>query len=273
MRVRLVDPMPVHPALCYPGTRRPLKAIGLSTDGFPLWPLMGGDGEDDGADEGEGDEGEQADEEDEGGDADDQGDADKDSKKGKKRTGPVSRGDFDALTSRHAATTRRRQELEKEVSDLKKFKEEQERQGNTDLQNAQADLKTVTEERDSLQERFANLARTNAFLTASAQAGIRWYDPEDAQAVAGKELRELEIDEDGTVEGITQLVKDLAKRKKHLVNTSDTDGDEDEGDKASVRRGASGSGVGSVKNGKARGKKGGQLSREELISRFPALKR
>lgn len=272
MSVKLVDPMPLHPLLCYPGTNRPLRAVGLSADGLPLWPLLGGDGEDDGADEGGEDESDEADEEDEDDDADNKGDDDKDSKKGKKRTGPVSREEYERIKNHLSKSDSKKADLEKELADLKKFKDEHERKGNTDLQNAQADLKTVTQERDSLQERFANLARTNAFLTASAQAGIRWFDPEDAQAVAGKALKELEIDEDGTVEGITQLVKDLAKRKKHLVNTGDEDTDDDEGDKKTVRRGASGSGVGSVKNGKARGKKG-ELSREELIKRFPALKR
>lgn len=271
MKVKLVDPMPVHPVLCYPGTNRPLRAVGLSANGLPLWPLLGGDGDDDGADEGEGDEGEEADEEDEDDDADNKGDDDKDSKKGKKRTGPVSREEFERIQNQLSAADKRRSAAEKENAELKKFKEEQDRKGNTELQNAQADLKTVTAERDSLQDRFNNLARTNAFLTASAQAGIRWFDPEDAQAVAGKALKELEIGEDGTVEGITQLVKDLAKRKKHLVNTGD-DNTDDEDDKKLVRRGASGSGVGSVKNGKTKGKKG-ELSREELIKRFPALRR
>ena len=266
MKVRLVDPMPLHPLLCYPGTRRPLRAIGLSTDGLPVWPLLGADGEDeDKGEDDEGDEGGEDEEEDADEDAEDKGDDE--GKKTKKRTGPVPREEFERVKNHLSKADQKKAALEKENAELKKFKDEQERKGNTELQNIKKDLEGITRERDTYRDRFTAMARTNAFLTASQQLKVVWHDPTDAQAAAGKELRDLEIDEDGNVEGIKELVKDLAKRKKYLVNTGDSD-DEDDGDK---KRGASGSGVGSVKT-KSNGKKG-QLSPEELRKRFPQLKR
>lgn len=261
MRVKLVDPLPLHPTLA-------IRAIGLRPDGSPVWPLMGADGEEEGSDD-DADEGEEDDEEESDDDAD--GEDDKGSSKTKKRSGPVSREDYDRVKNHLSKADRKKSELERENAELKKFKEDREREGNTELQNLQKDLRTVTEERDSLNERFTTLARTNAFLTASAQAKIVWHDPEDAQAAAGRSLRELEIDEDGNVEGILDLVKDLAKRKKYLVNNG-TDDDDDEGERKSTRRGASGSGVGSQRTTK-KGKPNGQLTDEELRRRFPALNR
>lgn len=276
MNVKLVDLRPLHPLLCYPGTNRPLRAVGLRADGSPLWPLLGGDGEDDGG-EGEGEGSDDEDESDEDADADDtdeDGDVDGSKKKGKaKRSGPVSREDFERLQRQLSASDRRRTEAETKAAELAKFKEEQERKGKPEIENLKRDLEAITKERDSFQGRFTTLARTNAFLTASARAGIAWHDPEDAQAAAGKELRDLEIDEDGNVEGISQLVKDLAKRKKYLVKPEGkTESDDDEEGKKTRARGASGSTVGSTKTGKGNGKPKGQLTPEELRKRFPALR-
>lgn len=272
MKVILVDPMPFHPLLCYPGTTQPLQAIGLNADGLPIWPLLGADGEgDDGGGEDDAD-GDEEEDDSEDSDEDESEDEDKSAKNKKKRTGPVSREEFDAQTNRLRAADKRRSDAEKRAADLQKYKDEQERKGNTELQNVQKDLADVTKERDSLQDRFTTLARTNAFLTASAQLKIVWHDPADAQAAGGKALRDLEIDEDGNVEGIDAFVKDLAKRKKYLVNAGkdDDEGDEEKGKQ--TRRGTSGSGVGSVRTVKKK-PPNGQLSDEELRKRFPALGR
>lgn len=267
MKVDLVDPMPLHPLLCYPGTRQPLRAVGLSSDGLPMWPLLGGDGEDDGDSE-EGEEGEEGEADEDAEDTDDEGgDADK---KGKRRkTGPVSRSEFDAVTNRLSAATRKRQEAEKERDALKAEKAEQERKGKPELDNVKRDLETITADHAKLQTRFKKLALENAFHTASAQEKVAWHDPKIALRSA--DLDDLEIDEDGNIEGIREAVKDLAKKHKYLVNSGKAEDEDSDEEKKPPRRGASGSGVGSVKTGK--GKPKGTMSDEELKRRFPALGR
>lgn len=267
MKVKLVDPMPFHPTLCYPGTDRPLQAVGLSRSGLPLWPLLGADDGDDAADEEDSEEDADGDS-DEGDDADDsQGDDDK-GKKSKKKSGPVSREEFDAVTRRLSAADKRRSDAEKEAAALRKEKEDKEREGKPELENLRKDHDELVKNNEGLQNRFRKLALVNAFLTASAQEKIAWHDPKVAQKAA--DLEDLEVDEDGNVEGIRDAVKLLAKSHKYLVNSGKEDGDEGDG-KEERRRGASGSGVGSTKTSKGK-KATGQLSREELIKRFPALK-
>jgi hypothetical protein len=271
VRVKLVDPKPLHPLLCYPGTNRPLRAVAVRADGSLLWPLLGGDGDDDeGSDDGGKDEGDDSEEDEE--DADDtDADEDKSSKKKTKKSGPVSREEFDAVTNRLSAADRRRAAAEKEAAELRKAKEDEERKGKPELENVKKDLETVTRDHEKLQGRYKKLALTNAFLIASQSAGISWHNPKVAQAAG--EFDELEIDEDGSVEGIEAAVKALAKKHKYLVNVGKADEDDEDGeDKKPARRGASGSGVGSVKTAKGKQPKG-QLTKEELIKRFPALKR
>lgn len=270
MSVKLVDPMPFHPLLCYPGTRKPLRAVGLNASGLPLWPLFGGDGEDDGADDG-GDGEDDSDEEEDSDEADDN-EGDDSSKSKRKKSGPVSRDEFDAVTRRLSAADKRRAEAEKKAAALQKEKDDKEREGKPELDNLKKDHGELTKAHETLQSKFRNLALVNAFLTASAQEKIAWHNPRIAQNAAADELKELEIDEDGNVEGIRDVVKALAKANKYLVNTGNTDDDDDE-EKPPARRGASGSGVGSTKTAKGKGKPKGTLSDEELRHRFPALGR
>lgn len=270
MSVKLVDPMPLHPLLCYPGTNRPLRAIALNGNGLPIWPMLGSDDGDEG-----GDEGEDSEDEEESDEAEEESEEDSDTGKKKpgksRRTGPVSREEFDAQANRLSAADKRRAAAEKEAADLRKFKEEHERKGNTELQNLQKDHTELTKNHENLQGRFKKLAMENAFHTASAQEKVSWHDPKVALRAA--DLDDLEIDEDGNVEGIRDVVKALAKSKKFLVNSGkETDDDEDGEDKKPVRRGASGSGVGSTKTGKGK-PKNGQMTDEELKRRFPALNR
>lgn len=268
MKVSLVDPM-LHPLLCYPGTATPLRAVGLRADGSPLWPLLGADDGDDGGGDEDGDGG--ADEED-AEDADEEDENSDDGKgKSKKRTGPVSRDEFDAVTRRLSAADKRRSEAEKKADALQKEKDEQERKGKPELDNLRKDHGDLTKAHESLQGKFRTLALVNAFLTASAQEKIAWHNPRVAQNAAADELKDLEVDDDGNVEGIRDVVKALAKANKYLVNTG-KESDEGEEEKPAARRGASGSGVGSTKTTKGK-KANGTLSDEELRRRFPALGR
>lgn len=267
MKVRLVDPMPLHPSLCYPGTSRPLVAVGLSSNGLPIWPLLGGDGEDEGGDEGEGEDGDEEDSDEEDSEDDSE---DRSTKSKKRKSGPVSREEFDAVTRRLSAADKRRSDAEKEAAALKQEKDERERKEKPELENLRKDLQTITTDHEKLQERFTRLALENAFHTASAQAKISWHDPK--VALRSADLEDLEIDEKGNVEGIVDVVKTLAKSKKFLVNNGTTEEEEEEDKSSSRRRGASGSGVGSTKTTKGK-KNNGQISDDELRKRFPALGR
>lgn len=248
----------------------------LAPSGRPVFSHRGADG-DEGADEDEGseDDGEEGSEEDGSeDDADDKDAKGKDDKGKKAKARVINPEDYDEqvthkerLRKQLSESDRKKSVAEKELADLKKSTL-------PDKEKAAAELAEVTTERDSYKDKFTNLARTNAFLTASAQEEIVWADPEDAQAVAGKSLRELDISDDGDVDGIRELVKSLARKKPHLVkqaNNSD-DGDKDDKDKNKRRNGASGSGVGS-RGARSNGAKKGQLTDEQLVARFPALRR
>jgi hypothetical protein len=269
VKVKLVDPMPLHPLLCYPGSTTPLRAIALRGDGSAVWPLLGGDGTEGGGEEGADDEeGEEGEEETE----DDEEETSEESKSKKsKKTGPVSRDEFDRVKKHLSMADSKKAALEKENADLKKFKEEQERKGNTELQNVKKDLGTLQEDHTKLQGRFSKLALVNAFLTASAQSGITWNDPKVAQKAG--DFDDLEIDEDGNVAGMADAVKELAKKHKYLVRAEKDSDDEEEGRGARTKRGASGNGVGSTRTTKGTRRAPGELTPEELRKRFPTLNR
>lgn len=263
MKVRLVDA--THPFLTHPATGLPLQAVGQRADGSYLWPILGADGEEGGEGEGgeAGEEGESEDDADEG-----SGEEEKSTSKSKKRT--YSAEEYEALQAKFDQRAKHLSESDRKKSAAERELDALKRKDQSDLQNAQGDLKKVTEERDSLQARFTTLARQNAFLTASAQEGIVWADPDDAQAVGNSRFKDLEISEDGSVEGMREAVKKLVADKKYLVKVATEEDDEDKS-KNNGKRGASGSGVGSTKTSKGKGNKA--PDRVSLVGRFPSLGR
>lgn len=220
-----------------------------------LWIPQGGDGTDDpgtgeetGAEDGDGGEGGE-----EEGDEDDESFTKESFKKLK--------ADFDKMRGHLSNADRKKNAAEKELENVK-------RKERTDLENAQADVKKLTEETTTWQTRFNRLAMTNAFLIGSTQLDVHWHDPEVAQAAA--KLAELEVGEDGTVEGMDQIIKDLAKKKPFLVKKA-AEGEPSEEDKSKNGKVLSGSKVGTGSKGKSGSST--QLSQEELLRRFPALGR
>jgi hypothetical protein len=177
-------------------------------------------------------------------------------------SGTVSKADFDALQKKFDAQKNQLRAADKTKSAAQKQLEDLQRKEKSDLENAQADVKKLSEENAGWQGKYEKLALTNAFLTESACAKIQWHDPLVAQAAA--KLSDLTINEDGEVEGMDAIVKKLAKEKPFLVNSS-SEADEDTTNGTKI---TSGSKVGKGSTGKG---KPGQLSREELIKRFPAL--
>lgn len=271
MKVDLVDAsLPFHPLLRHPRTGRALRAVGQRADGSLLWPLFGADND---GDEGEG--GGDDDADDDGSDDDDDSEDDADESgesKGKskksKKSETVSREEFEALQEKYNRRAKHLSESDKKKSAAETRLAELERKDKSDLENAKTDLAKATKELDQYKGSFVKLARTNAFLTASAQEKINWHDPKVAQRAA--DLDDLEVDENGNVEGIREAVKALAKSHKFLVNSGDQDDDDDDGQQQK-KRGSTGSGVGSTKTGKGK-KTDGKLTPEELRARFPALR-
>lgn len=178
-------------------------------------------------------------------------------------TETVSKKEFLALQRKLEQMKTHLSAADKHKSTAQKELEEIKRKERTDLENAQEDIAKHQKASEEWRSKFLDLARTNAFLIGSARAKVAWHDPEVAQGAAG--LAALTVADDGTVEGIEEVVKKLAKEKPFLVNTKSTDvtEDGDERPKSGSRVGASGKKNIGTKNG---------LTPEELRKRFPALR-
>ena len=230
------------------------KARPGETGPQPIWAQCGGadddgSGADDGEQEQEGDE-EQPD------DADDE--ATEDKGKGGKDSGEstVSQAKYDQIKKHLAEADRKKQAA---LDELKKLKTK-------DLPEAEklkADLDEASTERDTYRDKFTKLARTNAFLMASQKLKVNWNNASTALKVG--DFDDLEINDDGSVDGMEQAVKDLAKEHPYLV-AKEQSGDEEDGTKRPPK---SGSVVGSKNKGK---KPEGELSDEDIRKRFPALR-
>ena len=138
---------------------------------------------------------------------------------------------------------RKRAEKEnRELEELRKFKRE------TEEANAEKAEEKATKLETALREE-----RLVARLTAEANKQ-NFIDPEDAILGVDEDL--LEFDDDGNVDkdSVKKAVKDLAERKKHLIDSGDS--------------GASKSGS---KFGGGKGKKGSDS--KALQEKYPALRR
>jgi hypothetical protein len=133
---------------------------------------------------------------------------------------------------------------ETKVRDLEnkdKSAEERLTSENADLLTKSGRLETVNRQ----------LAIQVAFLK---QSHVQWVDPEDALAVAMRSLKDVDVEDDGSVDAKTvkKVVDDLAKAKPHLVKKPAA---------------PSGGGVTGDKGGK-----GGTADDKELLRQFPAVR-
>ena len=170
----------------------------------------------------------------------------------------VSEAKYLQIKKHLSAADAKKAELEKELNALK----------TKDLPEAEkltAERDEAVKARDTYRSKYENLARTNAFLTASSDLKISWVKVESALKLA--DLEDLEIDDDGSVDGIKDAVKALAREHPYLLAPKDSD---EEGTNGKGAASKSGSLVGSKNKGK---KPEGELSEEDLKKRFPALNR
>jgi hypothetical protein len=260
----------------HPITGLPLVPLGYLRNGAAVWPVIGAAPDPDDPDDpdftGEGDDSEDDDEDDED-----------DEPKGKKR--PVKKrvvkdddeddddeDDESRITpksSRQAMRYRRElREAQKTNAEMAARLKALENKDKPADEVAAAELTEAREKAERLAEKTKSMTLELAFFKSNT---VDWVDPADALALV--DLDDVEIDESGTVDAkaLRLALRDLAKRKPHLVKKSqvepeDDEDDEDDDEEPRSRRSAP------RMNGRRKGK-GKTPSREELARKFPVIGR
>jgi hypothetical protein len=163
----------------------------------------GGDDEDDSSDD-DADKGDD--------DKDDQKDDDKSSSDDK-----VDRAEYERVKRHRAAADRRNAELTAENTRLKSENESLKADGKKSdgPSERETQLERDVQNRD---QQIQELRIHNAFLAANT---FQWHDPADALRLA--DLRDVEIEEDGTVVGLKEALQKLAREKPHLIKSDKKD--------------------------------------------------
>lgn len=214
-----------------------IEPIAALEDGTPIYPIMGS--EDDPQEGGDGDD-------DDGEDGDDDGDGDDDDKddKSKSKSKPKPKAkETDAQKIRRLNAENRERRLALEAAE-KKIRDAEDAD-KSELEIAKRDLAELQAKFDKVPETMNDLRIENAFLKLG---GYNWHDPEIAIGLIRKEV---DISDDGEVEGLEDAVKALAKSKPYLLKKKDEEGDGSDDDKDKGRRpprGPSGARMGGPKS-------------------------
>lgn len=212
---------------------------------------------DDAEDEDESDDDEDKDEDKDDKEKDDKKDEKKSDKKKKSdddESDKVDRSEYDRVKRHRAAADRRNADLTAENTRLTAEVASLKAEGKDGKPDPAATAR-VTELEGNVTERDGTIQRLrieNAFLTAN---DFSWHDPQDAMRLA--DLSDVEIEEDGTVVGLKEALKALARAKPHLIKSTE---------KADPK-GASGS----ANNGKRKGE-GKKVDRATLAKSYPVLR-
>lgn len=243
--------------------------LGLTLTGRPVWPIYGAEPEDD-------DDDDQDDLDDDDDDDEDDTGTGKSKEKSKEKSKDDDDDEDDALAEANARAERYKKRMraaDRRANDLDtrlKALEKGDKDGDGE---PSADLVTAQKEVETLREVNSTLRVENSFLLNNT---FTWHDPKDVLALVLKD-DDVEVDEDGEVQGIAAALKKIAKAKPWLVKkdekpADDADDDEDDDDEedddrpAARRRRPSGG----AQNGK-RGTKG--ADRAQLVQTYPALNR
>lgn len=184
-----------------------IEPLMYTKTGRPVWPIMGGSGEDEGGD----DAGDGAD--DEGDDDEDEGDEPKDKSKSSSRVKELS----DENSRRRNEAKELRKQLDAAAAKLKEH--EDAKLGETEKTVKERDeLKAKAE---ALEAKSRQLALQVAFLQDREND---WHNPKTALRLL--ELDGVEIDDEGEVKGLDVAIKKLVTENPYLVKTSGKD-DED----------------------------------------------
>lgn len=264
--------------LRHPKTGAILAPLGYTKTGKPIMPVLGAssDDEDDpryvGGGSSEGSSSRSREEDD---DEDDDQEDDSEEEKSTKKSAKSKKDEDDdededepkTRPERQAARYRtQRNQLQRQLDELKQQMRQRDDEGKPADELLKRDLTEAQEQVTSLSARVGSLARENAFLRSNE---IIWHDPADVLKLI--DFDEIDVDEDGNVDArqLRRALRDLAKRKPHLVKKSsargqDNDDEEDEqGSKSSA----------STMNGSRRGAQKKGSDRASLAKRFPVLNR
>lgn len=290
MSQRLIQPGLSAAGKYHPRTALPVEPIG-EVNGKLIWPIIGGDENDDPDDprfkDGGEDEDDDSDDEDDDDSDDDDEDDDEDDKKSKSKKGKkkdddddddtdekpkYTKREYEKLQRRMKAADRRADEATKRAEALEKKTKSKAKPSKSkadDDRDDDRDSEETAKERaraEKLEKELRETRLENAFLAVNT---INWVDAEDALAAAQRlGLLDDVFDEDGKLDRreLKLALKDLAKRKKYLVKPEKDDDENDENDKPDRRSG-------STMNGKRKGSKNAGPDRKELAKRFPVLNR
>ena len=121
-------------------------------------------------------------------------------------------------------------------------------------------------ENQTLQERLVAQQLRMEFtdMVTGSKAVAKFKNPKTAFRLL--DLDDVEVDKDGTIEGLEDAIKALAKAEPYLLDTGKDDEDEDE-DEVSDRRRRKATGRPTGSPGK------GNPNRDKLVSKYPALRR
>jgi len=271
-------------------TRTP---IGRTSRGTEVWFLAGGDrsdpndptftGED--QDDDDADENEDDEEEDDGDDEDDKSkskskkskskskkddDADEDDEDDDEKP-EYTRSEYDKLRKRMRASDQNWQRQKAENEALKAENDRlkgRKKTGSTDNDKPPVDDTVEREARERATKAEAKARRLgieNAFHRVNK---IDWVDPDDVLRLL--DFDEIDVDEDGTVDrrDLTRALKELARRKPHLVKKPAQSGDGDDGEDDDAQSGTRKTAP--AMNGKRKGS-GKPSDKATLAKRFPSL--
>lgn len=229
-----------------------IEPLIVLNDGTPIYPIMGSDPEGQ-----EGSEEEDPDEE----DGEDEGDGEE--SEGDEKPKPKSKSkpketDAQRIRRLNAENKQRREALEAAEERLRAIEDKDK----SELEIAKRDYEELKAKYEKVPETLNALRIENAFLKLP---GYNWHDPDDALDRILKDP-DVTIDDDGTVDGLEQAVKDLAKKKPYLLK-GEEDGEEDEGKtRRPTPRGSSGAGVGSGPRSTKKAAKA--VQRTKLIDKY-----
>lgn len=254
----------------HPRTGMAVQPLYVRKDGSAVWPVLGAAPDDDDPDDptftGE--------DEDEDEDDEDKDEESKSKKKVVKKSKDDEDDDEDEDDAKFKASRqakRYRLKLRETESALEEVRKELRQIKNKDRKPDEV----VSEELTETKEKLDRVTRANnemrlelAFFKAN---DIDWVDPADALRLA--DLDDVDVDDDGNVDrkSLRRALRELAKRKPHLVKKSeargqDDDDDDEDDDEPSSRQTAP------KMNGRRKGKEKEKTSRDELAKRFPSLR-
>jgi hypothetical protein len=132
---------------------------------------------------------------------------------------PVSREEFNKLFEKMRNADRRATAAEKAANEKQKALDAIETAKLGDVEKAKKEAADAAAERDRTAAELKKTRLESAFIKASN--GISWHDIDTAYEALLKHYNDgVEIDDNGTVKGMTDAVKKLAKEKAFLVNVS-----------------------------------------------------